>query len=170
MKKLIERKGQVAMEYLLTYGWALLIVVVIMGILYSTVFKPESYTIERCEMAPGLDCNPALIILEKTGTKLEDLKLTMNLTNSMGYGIRVTYINLTIEGTTKGFDGYDGNSYIPIDEWIDGSSEELWLRWPGKGKIMESGKLTKINFAMEYEIIETGSSHRTAGIINTRVE
>ncbi|MEM2175577.1 MAG: hypothetical protein QXI58_08180 [Candidatus Micrarchaeia archaeon] len=50
------KKGQAAIEYFMVYGWALVIVVVIMTILYSTIFKPEFYIMEKCDVSPGLDC------------------------------------------------------------------------------------------------------------------
>ncbi len=41
------RKGQTAMEYLMTYGWAILIVIIVAGALYALgVFNPATYTQE----------------------------------------------------------------------------------------------------------------------------
>ena len=40
------KKGQAAMEYLMTYGWAILIVVVVVAALYAMgVFKPRGTTV-----------------------------------------------------------------------------------------------------------------------------
>ncbi len=39
----MKRKGQAAMEYLMTYGWAILIIVVVVAALYAMgVFKPKA--------------------------------------------------------------------------------------------------------------------------------
>jgi len=40
---MMKRKGQAAMEYLMTYGWAILIIVVVVAALYAMgVFKPKA--------------------------------------------------------------------------------------------------------------------------------
>lgn len=42
-------KGQTALEYLMTYGWALLIIVVVGAALYALgVFNPATYATEGC--------------------------------------------------------------------------------------------------------------------------
>ena len=42
-------KGQGAIEYLMTYGWALLVIVVVGAALYASgVLNPASYTSSRC--------------------------------------------------------------------------------------------------------------------------
>src|SRR3990172_5496316 len=44
------RKGQGAMEYLMTYGWALLVIVVVGGALFALgVLNPSTYTQKRCQ-------------------------------------------------------------------------------------------------------------------------
>jgi hypothetical protein len=47
------RKGQAAMEYLMTYGWAILIVLAIMGILVYLV-RPQQ--VESCNVALPFQC------------------------------------------------------------------------------------------------------------------
>ena len=44
------KKGQGAMEYLMTYGWALLVIVVVGGALFALgVLNPSTYTQKRCQ-------------------------------------------------------------------------------------------------------------------------
>ena len=44
------RKGQGAMEYLMTYGWALLVIVVVGAALFALgVLNPTTYTQTRCQ-------------------------------------------------------------------------------------------------------------------------
>ncbi|MCX8202329.1 MAG: hypothetical protein N3G74_00775 [Candidatus Micrarchaeota archaeon] len=47
------RKGQAAMEYLMTYGWAILIVLAIMGILVYLV-RPQQ--VETCQVTTPFQC------------------------------------------------------------------------------------------------------------------
>lgn len=45
MKLMKSRKGQAAMEYLMTYGWAILIVIIVAAALFALgVFNPSSWT------------------------------------------------------------------------------------------------------------------------------
>lgn len=62
------RKGQSAMEYLMTYGWAILIIVVVLAALfYMGVFTPSPG--ESCKFAPGsaLACKSFKIYNQTTG-------------------------------------------------------------------------------------------------------
>jgi len=51
---IIVRKGQAAMEFLMTYGWAILVVLVAIGALaYFGVLSPEQFLPEKCIIASG---------------------------------------------------------------------------------------------------------------------
>ncbi|MBW2989810.1 hypothetical protein KY358_05845 [Candidatus Woesearchaeota archaeon] len=48
------RKGQAAMEFLMTYGWAILVVLVAIGALaYFGVLSPEKFLPEKCVISTG---------------------------------------------------------------------------------------------------------------------
>ena len=43
------KKGQGALEYLMTYGWALLVIVIVVAALYAMgILNPATYTQKRC--------------------------------------------------------------------------------------------------------------------------
>jgi len=51
------RKGQAAMEYLMTYGWAILVIVIVLAaLLYLGVFNIAGRTPEICTLPIGLQC------------------------------------------------------------------------------------------------------------------
>jgi len=53
------KKGQAAMEFLMTYGWAILAAVVAIGVLaYFGVFSPGKYISDSCLVSAPLGCNP----------------------------------------------------------------------------------------------------------------
>lgn len=73
-------RGQAAMEYLMTYGWALLILLVVIGVLFSMgVFNPQNYMSEECSFQPSLQCKG--VSLTPNGV------LTIYLVNGLGYGV-----------------------------------------------------------------------------------
>jgi len=51
-------KAQSAMEYLMTYGWAILIIAVVLGALFQLgVFNSSSFLGTGCIAQPGFYCN-----------------------------------------------------------------------------------------------------------------
>ena len=59
--------GQSAMEYLMTYGWAILIVAVVLGALYSLgIFNGSNFLGGTCVAAPGYLCSNPL--MDTSGT------------------------------------------------------------------------------------------------------
>ena len=53
----MHKKGQAAMEFLMTYGWAILVVLVAIGALaYFGVLSPGKFLPESCVIAPGFSC------------------------------------------------------------------------------------------------------------------
>ena len=54
----MNRKGQAAMEFLMTYGWAILVVLVAIGALaYFGVLSPQKFLPSSCQFQSGLGCD-----------------------------------------------------------------------------------------------------------------
>jgi hypothetical protein len=82
------------MEYLVTYGWALLVLfVVIAYLLTSGAFSASSFAAQECVLQPDLPCSP--FVLYKDGANT-DLKFT--ITNGLGFPINISSINYTTFG------------------------------------------------------------------------
>ena len=83
-------KSQSAMEYLMTYGWAILIVAVVLGALYSLgIFNGSNFLGGTCVAAPGYLCSNPLLATDGT------LSLTY------GYqGPNVTVVGFACTNTT----------------------------------------------------------------------
>lgn len=53
----ITKRGQAALEFLMTYGWAILVVLVVIGALaYFGVLNPTNLVAERCTLQQGIGC------------------------------------------------------------------------------------------------------------------
>jgi hypothetical protein len=51
------RKGQAALEFLSTYGWAFLVLLIlVVGMAYLGVLEPSSYIPTNCQSTPGINC------------------------------------------------------------------------------------------------------------------
>lgn len=78
------RKGQAAMEYLMTYGWAILVIVIVLAaLLYLGVFNVGQRVPEQCNLPVGVLC---------TGAKLTSVDLTLTLRNGLGQKMTVCNI------------------------------------------------------------------------------
>lgn len=51
-------KGQAAIEYLMTYGWAILVIAIVIVALY--MMTQTHFTLEQCQFQPGFICNDPL--------------------------------------------------------------------------------------------------------------
>ena len=51
------RKAQAALEYLVTYGWGFLVILVVVGALaYFGLLSPSRYVPTKCEFGAQLEC------------------------------------------------------------------------------------------------------------------
>lgn len=58
----MEKRGQAAMEFLMTYGWAILAAVVAIGVLaYFGVFSPGKLAPDRCYVSSPFGCEDYLV-------------------------------------------------------------------------------------------------------------
>jgi uncharacterized protein (UPF0333 family) len=96
----MKNKGQAAMEFLMTYGWAILAAVIAIGALaYLGVFSPE--TSDYCVISAPFSCDESAI-----GTDIQ-----LNIRN--GGGQSLTINNITIDGCT---------SYTTVTPVADGAT------------------------------------------------
>ena len=84
------RRGQAALEFLMTYSWAILVVIIIIGALaYFGVLNPQSLMPDKCTITAGFSCDDYL--LQGGG----DPKVSFTVTNGLGRTIKLTYLNVT---------------------------------------------------------------------------
>ena len=100
-----QRRSQAAMEFLMTYGWAILVVLAaIAALAYFGVLSPEKFLGEQCIVEPGLAC---------TSSKVEPAKITLVLAQNKGKTITIdsiavgscsgTFSKTMISGTSETF-------------------------------------------------------------------
>ncbi|MDO8740038.1 MAG: hypothetical protein Q7J54_00515 [Candidatus Woesearchaeota archaeon] len=141
------KKGQAAMEFLTTYGWAILVVLAaIAALAYFGVLSPDKFLPSKCIISPGIAC---------TGYKVESAQTTLVLTNAIGKDLTVT--NIAVGACTKAFsqsfDNGDKANFV-----LTGCSN-------GDVKAKFSGDIT-----INYEEKDTLLNKTTYGSMVTRVE
>ncbi len=87
-------RGQAAMEFLMTYGWAILVVLAAIGALaYFGVLSPSKFLPEKCLFETGFTC---------ISTKIEAAQSTIVFSNGLGRSVTINQIDV---GTcSKAFD------------------------------------------------------------------
>jgi hypothetical protein len=84
------RRAQAAMEFLMTYGWAILVVLAAIGALaYFGVLSPDRFLPEKCTLPSGVAC---LDFTYAAGTGI-----TVRLQNSAGFDM--DQVAVSINGT-----------------------------------------------------------------------
>ncbi|MFH1649018.1 MAG: hypothetical protein ABIA93_00530 [Candidatus Woesearchaeota archaeon] len=69
----MQRKAQAAMEFLMTYGWAIMVVLAAIGALaYFGVLSPDRFLPEKCVINGGFSCTEYLITSTGPGFKLQN--------------------------------------------------------------------------------------------------
>ncbi len=77
--------AQAAMEFLMTYGWAILVVIVVIGTLaYYGVLNPSSFIPESCTLPLNLRCVDHML--------LDKGEMRLNIENHRGEDIRIKKI------------------------------------------------------------------------------
>ncbi len=86
-------RGQVAIEYLMTYGWAILVLIIIIGLILGSGIASPSYLIsEECSLGTKLPCTQ---FLYNDGA---NLKLIVNVSNGFEYKIKIKNVKITLVG------------------------------------------------------------------------
>jgi len=159
-------KGQAAIEYLTTYGWAILALVAVLGIiLYSGVLSPTYLISDECSISSNLPCRFAIVSSGEKST------LSLALTNGFQYKIKITSISVSArDGSLKGFSKkmngtIDSGAIIPIEG-------ELGQGLPANSVVRLNVNITYASCAPE--LIAPGetcsnSSHTIVGKITGRV-
>jgi hypothetical protein len=80
------KKSQAAMEFLMTYGWALLVVLIVIAALaYFGLLNPNRFLGDKAEISPGLDVDEnsiTLIVQDGLGRPVYDFQVNATECNS----------------------------------------------------------------------------------------
>jgi len=141
------RKAQAAMEFLMTYGWAILVVLAaIAALAYFGVLSPERLLPEKCTIAPGIAC---------VSSKVESTQTTLVLSNGLGRTITITSLSV---GNCSGTFTQDMMSGSDFTFLITGCSN-------GVTKDRFKGDIT-----VGYTEKDTGMTKTKFGSITTKIE
>ena len=120
------KKGQAAMEFLMTYGWAILVVIAaIAALAYFGVLDPARLLPERCQSSAGMDCvdkaavtatGVTVAMRNNVGFKAEITDVTGTDCNGNKGGVEGTTGTITTAGTFAAFNVSNNNVFrVQVD-------------------------------------------------------
>ncbi|MCL4383093.1 MAG: hypothetical protein M1168_00880 [Candidatus Marsarchaeota archaeon] len=112
-------KLQSAMEYLITYGWAILIILISMIILFMFAKLPAQFSPSICKFLNGVNCNDILLYSNSSNSISE---LIVSLSNKQLFSLENPKFNLSL--SNKNYSGSCFSSLtntIPINTVFPGN-------------------------------------------------
>jgi uncharacterized protein (UPF0333 family) len=95
------KRGQAAMEFLMTYGWAILAAIIVVGVLWYIIGNPGNLAGDRFTIgAPFV----------QKGMNLDSANVVINVLNGAGESVTVTEIDFSASGVGT----WTGTSNIPV--------------------------------------------------------
>ncbi len=132
-------KGQSAIEYVTTYGWAILALVIVLGfIIHYGVLSPSYLISEECNLGSNLPCN---FILYTTGSQTD---LSTIIYNGFSYKIKIT--NVSISEPSSGY-SFDFGSFTPVEIKSGGN---LTITGPLVGSIYSPSSVHRLSVDITY--------------------
>ena len=151
MRVSARHKGaQAAMEFLMTYGWAILVVLAAIGALaYFGVLSPAKFLPEKCILEPGFLCE---------GYKVETDKVTLVISNTVE-GRTITVNSIAVGSCSGSFStelvgGASSSNFVVGGSCSNGAVKERY-----KGDI-----------TIGYTEKNTGLTKTMYGNLNSKVE
>jgi|GEM_PF-570216 len=163
------KKAQAAMEFLMTYGWAILVVLVaISALAYFGVLDMKFLTRNSCTLPVGLSClDHRVYTYDLFGTKYNGLEI--NLKNNLGQEIQVTAFDTEVFNNkhqildvklANGEKTSSPNNIVVMDLTNIGNG----------GEKMNSGDKYSIEFKLTHTNTATGLTHVEKGTVSGKVE
>lgn len=83
---MFEKRGQAAMEFLMTYGWAILAAVIVVGVLWYLIGNPANLLGTQFSIT-----NPFV----KSAVSIQTSGVTMEFRNGLGQQVSITNLNIS---------------------------------------------------------------------------
>ena len=155
---------QPAIEYLITYGWALLIITLVVVLLYAFVLMPSTSAPMVCMFNSGVSCNDAILGSGNTGSSA-----VMLISNSQPYPIANPLFIINTQGQGNITGTCSPNFVLPGGSMICNAS----ISNPyGQGLYVKSYVYIKANIcsSSSYSPTCSGSVQTLSGIMDTHVQ
>jgi len=137
------------MEFLMTYGWAILVVLVAIGALaYFGVLSPDRFLPSKCQLPAGIAC---------TDFKIDGNANEVTIVLRNGLGFDLTGVVAGVEGCTD-----------PAAQALSNGGQQTFIATACIG--LTGGSKYNGDFNVTYTNSDTSLAHKIQGTITGRVE
>jgi len=169
------KRGQAALEFLMTYGWSILVVLVVAsGLSYYGVLNPDLLVSDECSFSNGLGCNDFLIDLDGSlaynGNDFSSITLVIK--NTIGKPINILWINATPKDSGLTINCHNNSRNNPVTGEVikDGEMKQFFLNCSEKVTYID--RKSKFDIAVNFYFNNTNMSynHTIKGDLISKVE
>ena len=157
MKKFFKyTNAQAALEFLTTYGWAFLIILIMIGTLaYFGILSPSKILPNRCNFGAELQCLDFQLQEATTNT------ISVRLKNGIGQAIDVSSIGLSTESTTAlSCTPTAPVASYPFSGWKGGNITDFtWDCTNPTQAGLQKGEKAKVLITVRYNSVVSGSAY-----------
>lgn len=145
----MHKKSQSALEFLTTYAWAFLVMLIIISaIAYFGVLRPQQIVPDRCTFNVAFECQ---------AYRISPTTFNLRLKNNVGDTITVQVLGLSTESATPF--ACTGNP-SPPSSWSPGDVKDFtWTGCNGVAVGFSRGEKGKININMTYYEVRAGATY-----------
>ena len=149
------RRGQAALEFLMTYSWAILVVIIVIGALaYFGVLDPSNLIPERCVLEAGMDC-----VAFTASEGADDTEIVFEIVVRNGLGRPVEIIG--VEWTPTAGDGTTScNAVVGITGDNIGSGQTSPRIQSDTCDVINPGRKNSYNVVVEYQYADLPAGSR----------
>jgi len=160
------KKAQAAMEFLMTYGWAILVVLAAIGALaYFGVLSPDRFMPSKCMVSGGFSCIEYKLDAADPAAHIVRFYLQNNL------GADADYVNVTLADNTGAACTAVGTSWeLPAGLFNGVKSQAVSFDATGALPCAMSGSSFKGNVVVTYRKAGEAEYHQATGTISGRFE
>ena len=169
------RRGQVALEFLTTYGWAILVVLVAIGALaYFGVFNVRDTIPDRCIVSEAVTCKDFQLTAHDPSVGASEVSIIFQ--NTMG---KTIYLNKAVVE----HNGVAGGTFCGL--WRDVGGESESTTWTlgtggevemvcdsgdGGNIVLTEGVVERVTFTFTYTLSPSGLPHAVDGEVIATVQ
>jgi len=161
---MIRKRAQAALEFLTTYGWAFLVILVMIGALsYFGVLDPSRFLPDKCIFGTGVGaCADSIASISGGYIKAD-------LINSFGQDVVISNVSFTTQGIAG---ACAANNVCGATPYCFSS-----VNWPNNGKntlqftpcALAQGDKPKVHVIIKYETVGGAYNHTVEGDIQLKV-
>ena len=150
------KKSQAALEFLTTYAWAFLVILIMVGALaYFGVLSPSKLLPDRCNFGSEVSCDKNRMKVDKSDTGPK-----MALTNNFGTAVKIVDTEVINSNTGEKCDATtttdSSGGALTESTWPSGSS--ITLKATGCGTLIVNEKI-KFSVEIDYYAIAAGEDY-----------